>query len=393
MVTGKSKDFLTELVKSLGHKPCHTGTHQLLHFPFHRVLKLCKFSFQILISVSLSGWIIMGEKYNVKWTTFPDHLIAAFKDLGEDGHFADVTLVSDDQVQIPAHKFVLSACSPVLKTFLVNNPHSHPLLYLRGVKQAEMQALLKFMYFGETNIYADRINDFVNVAKDLEVKEISEGQREDPHVEKNKKSSEHAAANNKSILPEPVESSAKKEHLDLQEIKITPNDAQMKIKNEPKLLTTTERNQAASAVKSEHDPNTSGIEKELEDATKIQKELEEVIAKSGMPVAGGEMKSDPHLPRLEKYPDDEARIQKELEEVVAASRRENAAKFKSSFAYTCFECGFGCNSRHGLAKHKASEHNVGEEQQKTLKIKPKRAKAGTPKVAKKKLASSETSKL
>jgi len=335
----------------------------------------------------------MGEKYNVKWTTFPDHLIGAFKDLGEDGFFADVTLISDDQVQIPAHKFVLSASSPVLKTFLVNNPHSHPLLYLRGVKQAELQALLKFMYFGETNIYADRINDFVTVAKDLEVKEISEGQREDPNVENKNKNSEPPSAQNKSILPESGASSAKKEHLDLQEIKITPNDAQTKIKNEPELLTTTERDQAASAVKSEHDPNTSGIEKELEDATRIQKELEEVIAKSGTPFAGEVTKSDPEKPRLEKYPNDEARIQKELDEVVAVSRRENAAKFKSSFAYTCFECGFGCNSRHGLAKHKASEHNVGGEQQMMLKSKPKRAKTGTPKVAKKKLASSETSKL
>ena len=120
----------------------------------------------------------MDEKYDLKWKTFNEHLVEVFKDLGDQGHFADVTLVSDDQIQTPAHKVVLSACSPVLKTLLINNPHSHPLLYLRGIKQTELQAILKFMYFGETQIYESRINDFVSVAKDLEVKEISEEQEE-----------------------------------------------------------------------------------------------------------------------------------------------------------------------------------------------------------------------
>ena len=125
----------------------------------------------------------MDEKYDLKWKTYSDQLVGVFKDLGEEGHFADVTLVSDDQVQTPAHKVVLSACSPVLKTLLVNNPHSHPLLYLRGIQQTELQALLKFMYFGETQIFENRINDFVGVAKDLEVKEISEEQDENAEDE------------------------------------------------------------------------------------------------------------------------------------------------------------------------------------------------------------------
>merc|ERR1712212_788142 len=114
---------------------------------------------------------------------FPDHLVEVFKNLGTEGNFADVTLVSDDQIQTPAHKVVLSACSPVLKTLLVNNPHSHPLLYLRGIKQTELQAILKFMYFGETQIFESRINDFVSVAKDLEVKEISDKQDEEAEEE------------------------------------------------------------------------------------------------------------------------------------------------------------------------------------------------------------------
>ena len=118
----------------------------------------------------------MDEKYDLKWKTFNDHLVEVFRNLGEEGHFADVTLVSDDQIQTKAHKVVLSACSPVLKTLLVNNPHSHPLLYLRGVNQSELKSILKFMYYGETQIFEARINEFVNLAKDLEIKEISKEQ-------------------------------------------------------------------------------------------------------------------------------------------------------------------------------------------------------------------------
>ena len=52
----------------------------------------------------------MDEKYDLKWKSFTDHLVNTFRGLGETGHFADVTLVSDDQIQTPAHKVVLSAC-------------------------------------------------------------------------------------------------------------------------------------------------------------------------------------------------------------------------------------------------------------------------------------------
>ena len=113
------------------------------------------------------------ETYCLKWKTFSAHLATTFQDLATEGHFTDVTLVSDDQIQMPAHKIVLSACSPVLKSLLLNNPHSHPLLYLRGIKQQQLQYILQFMYFGEATIHQNRINEFMDVALDLEVKELS----------------------------------------------------------------------------------------------------------------------------------------------------------------------------------------------------------------------------
>ena len=85
------------------------------------------------------------ETFSLSWTNFKGHVVSSFGNLMAENDFSDVTLVSDDQIQIRAHKFVLSACSPVLKNILLNNPHSHPVVYLRGVKQHELQSLLQFM--------------------------------------------------------------------------------------------------------------------------------------------------------------------------------------------------------------------------------------------------------
>ena len=49
---------------------------------------------------------------------------------------------------------------------------SSPLLYLRGVHSQEVESILQFVYLGKATFYRDRINEFLNVAKSLEIKEI-----------------------------------------------------------------------------------------------------------------------------------------------------------------------------------------------------------------------------
>jgi hypothetical protein len=114
------------------------------------------------------------EIFSLNWKTFKNHLASSLRDLITENMFSDVTLVSDEQIQFQAHKFVLSACSPVLKNLLLNNPHSHPLIYLRGVKQQELQSILQFMYLGEARIHQDHINTLFNIANDLELKELTQ---------------------------------------------------------------------------------------------------------------------------------------------------------------------------------------------------------------------------
>ena len=49
----------------------------------------------------------MDEKFSLKWNDFQSTVSQSFGVLRKEKDFFDVTLVSDDEVQIPAHKLVL----------------------------------------------------------------------------------------------------------------------------------------------------------------------------------------------------------------------------------------------------------------------------------------------
>ena len=117
---------------------------------------------------------MFSEKFNLCWNKFESFAAQTFRDLYLDQTFADVTLATDDCKQIQAHKNILSSVSPFFKRILVDNPHQHPLLYLKGVKYNQLQAILKFVYLGQVEIPQEFLSDFVSTAKDLEIKGLSE---------------------------------------------------------------------------------------------------------------------------------------------------------------------------------------------------------------------------
>ena len=85
---------------------------------------------------------------SLNWISFHAYLASSLRDDFTSNKFADVTLVCDEQKQFQAHKFVLSSFSPILKNLLVTNPHPHPIIYLRGIRQQELESILQFMYLG-----------------------------------------------------------------------------------------------------------------------------------------------------------------------------------------------------------------------------------------------------
>ena len=114
--------------------------------------------------------------YNLKWKYLNSTRTSSLSDIFEDKSFTDVTLVSDDQIPFQAHRYVLSAFSPVLKNILLNNnPHSHPLIFLRGVKHQELDSILQFIYFGKALVCHENMRRFAQAAKDLQIKKLPEG--------------------------------------------------------------------------------------------------------------------------------------------------------------------------------------------------------------------------
>jgi len=114
-----------------------------------------------------------NEKFCLRWNDFEGNISSAFRELRDDKDFFDVTLACDEE-QIQAHKVILSACSPFFRSVLRRNPHQHPLLYLKGVKYTDLQAVLNFMYQGEVNVAQDELNSFLAVAEDLKVKGLTQ---------------------------------------------------------------------------------------------------------------------------------------------------------------------------------------------------------------------------
>ncbi len=128
------------------------------------------------------------ENFCLRWNDFESNVSGAFQELRAESDFFDVTLVCDSgghqNRPLQAHKVILSACSPffrrMLRSVSVASPgHPNPLLYLRGVQLHDLEAILDFMYHGEVNVAQDSLNSFLAVAKDLQVKGLTQQNSKD----------------------------------------------------------------------------------------------------------------------------------------------------------------------------------------------------------------------
>ena len=112
----------------------------------------------------------MSEKLCLQWNDFQENVKAAFGNLREDKYFTDVTLACEDGQQLEAHKVILAASSPFFQRLLGRNKHTHPLIYMRGVKSLDMLAIIDFLYSGEANVYQENLDSFLAIAEELQLK-------------------------------------------------------------------------------------------------------------------------------------------------------------------------------------------------------------------------------
>ena len=182
------------------------------------------------------------DKFCLKWNDFESNISRSFKELREEKDLFDVWLSCDNgQMELPAHKLILSACSSVLKHLLRRKSGSggcsSHVLYLRGVQSQDLEYILSFMYNGEVSLAQDQLNSFLAVAEDLQIKGLTQNSSEksnskpsgsnlnqrQSHHRRTNQSNFNQRSNSHSHPPPPVTQEADDDIEEVESIKCEPN--------------------------------------------------------------------------------------------------------------------------------------------------------------------------
>jgi len=117
------------------------------------------------------------QRFSLRWNNYQSHLVTAFESLLDEKDFIDVTLGVEGR-KLPAHKMLLSACSPYFRELLKGNPCQHPIIILRDIKYDDLFSLLQFMYNGEVNVAQDQLNSFLKSAESLKIRGLTDNENE-----------------------------------------------------------------------------------------------------------------------------------------------------------------------------------------------------------------------
>ena len=135
----------------------------------------------------------MNTEINLKFDKFQTFACKVQQNM-RNSEFCDVTLVCADNMKFDAHKVILSAYSPVFKNMLTSEKHQHPLVFMTGVGQEVMGAVLNFMYCGEAQIKYEHINLFIKLSMDLELSGVTAETFSEITLNENKKKTEETKA-------------------------------------------------------------------------------------------------------------------------------------------------------------------------------------------------------
>ena len=109
------------------------------------------------------------EKFCLKWNDSQTNVCKTFSSLRQEEHLFDVTLISDDEKHISAHKLVLSASSELFKNMIKKTPHTNPMIFLSGFKANDLLLVMDYIYKGEVQILQSDLDGFLDVAQRLKI--------------------------------------------------------------------------------------------------------------------------------------------------------------------------------------------------------------------------------
>ena len=177
------------------HRHLQSRTSQA-HFPLGRTILAFISIRSFELSWQLFCNVMMDEKFCLKWNDFLTNVSNSFRKLRSNDSFYDVTLVSDDQQQVSAHKVVLASSSEYFKNILTSNKHSHPMLCLSGVNITDLKNVLDYVYNGEIQIYQNNLDHFLEIAQRFQLDGLLGGPDLDEDIRSNKAEAEEFELNN-----------------------------------------------------------------------------------------------------------------------------------------------------------------------------------------------------
>lgn len=134
-----------------------------------------------LIEASTSNEILepkseYEEELLLKWDDHHKSFFELAEDLCHQEQFIDVTL-SCGEHNFPAHKLVLSVCSPYFRHLFLRNPCKHPIVVLKDVHFKYMKLLLMYMYRGEVSCPQEDLHGLLKTARGLQIRGLVELER------------------------------------------------------------------------------------------------------------------------------------------------------------------------------------------------------------------------
>ena len=132
-----------------------------------------------------------NETFCLKWEHFQLNLGSSFNDLRNEELLSDVTLASDDDDTIEAHKNILAISSPFFKKLLTRHKHPHPLIYIKGMEMKELKSIIDFIYNGEVYVKQDNLQSFLNNAAELKIKGLDNEEGNDAEMNKIKETKKY----------------------------------------------------------------------------------------------------------------------------------------------------------------------------------------------------------
>lgn len=156
-----------------------------------------------------------GEDFLLKWNDHHALFFSGAEELCQNEEYTDVTLSAGSKF-FPAHKLVLSVCSPYFRKLFRRLGNDKSVIYLKDVEPRHLELLLDYMYKGEIKVEEQELVTVLNTAQGLEIRGLTESGKQNesespvkpPRPEREREREPARAPVPKRVTPTPPPSSA-----------------------------------------------------------------------------------------------------------------------------------------------------------------------------------------